>query len=364
MIPSRYFSQFLCLVRLAIGTQSINKDSSIGLFDKLDWKTIESLANSHGLSAIILDGIEQLPENQRPPKQNLLMWIGLAMQSERQFASQFDTAKKMAQTFENNAIRTYVLKGLVVAECYPNPRHRISSDLDCFLLPVKDDFDASESGNTIMEQAGIKVERNYYKNSTFYLPSLMVENHCYFTPFRGNKLLMRLEKLLQNEMRNDNGEDRIEDTCLYRPPVMVTAIFLIEHAYSHFLHEGLTWRHVLDWMMFLQKHKDEIDVPQLDAWIDEFGFRKFYDSFLRLGNYLLGDLSQDDLTKEDQLMLVDIWEPLDLHDTVSGFKGKLALAGNTWRARWKYKYFSPISMSQALWIQTKGFLFMKHPKLD
>ena len=45
---------------------------------------------------------------------------------------------------------------------------------------------------------------------------------------------------------------------------MVTALFLIEHAYSHFLHEGLIWRHVLDWMMFSGKHKDEIDWVELN----------------------------------------------------------------------------------------------------
>jgi hypothetical protein len=63
-------------------------------------------------------------------------------------------------------------------------------------------------------------------------------------------------------------------------------------------------------------------------------------------------------------MLEDVWAELDLHDTVKGIKGKLALVGNTWRARWKYHYFSEISMLHALWIQVKGFLFIKEPKLN
>lgn len=67
---------------------------------------------------------------------------------------------------------------------------------------------------------------------------------------------------------------------------------------------------------------------------------------------------------QDKRMLEDVWAELDVHDTVRGIKGKLALAGNTWRARWKYKYFSNISMTQALWIQVKGFLFEKRPKLN
>ena len=63
-------------------------------------------------------------------------------------------------------------------------------------------------------------------------------------------------------------------------------------------------------------------------------------------------------------MLEDIWAPLDLHETVTGVKGKLALAGNTWRARWKYRHFTEMNWMQALWIQVKGVLFEKDPRLD
>lgn len=86
--------------------------------------------------------------------------------------------------------------------------------------------------------------------------------------------------------------------------------------------------------------------------------------YSRLGRYLLGDLSEDELTTKDRLMLDDVWADLDLHETVRGIKGKLALVGNTWRARWKYREFTDITWLQALWIQVKGFLFIKGPKLS
>ena len=163
--------------------------------------------------------------------------------------------------------------------------------------------------------------------------------------------------------RQDGGEDRFADTWLYRPPVMVSALFLIEHAYSHFLHEGLTWRLVLDWILFSRRHRDEIDWAVLDAKIDEYGFRKFYDSYLRLGKFLIGELGEDGLSENDRMMLDDIWAPLDLHEDVHGLAGKLALAGNTFRARWKYRHFTDITWLKALWIQVKGALFDKNPKI-
>ena len=220
-------------------------------------------------------------------------------------------------------------------------------------------------GNDLIASNGFEVSKDFYKNSTFLLPELTVESHQYLTPFRGNKNLKAFEKLLQVLLSKDDGEDRIEGTWMYRPPVMVTALFLIEHAYSHFLHEGLTWRHVLDWMMFSKKHQKEVDWSEFEAHIDEFGFRKFYDSFSRLGKYLIGEVQEfKSLGAQDKRMLDDIWAPLDLHETVRGLKGKLALVGNTWRARWKYRHFTDMMWMKALWIQVKGFLFEKNPKLN
>ena len=177
-------------------------------------------------------------------------------------------------------------------------------------------------------------------------------------------MLRDFEKELQKLLNKDKGNERITGTWLYKPPVMVSALFLIEHAYSHFLHEGLTWRHVLDWMLFSKKHQKEIDWSEFEAHIDGFGFRKFYDSFSRLGQYLIGEVQEfNSLTVQDKRMLADVWAPLDLHETVRGIKGKLALAGNTWSARWKYRYFTEMSWVTALWIQVKGFLFEKNPTL-
>ncbi len=350
---------FLKLIRLGV---NISDDTNLQA--GIDWHAIQALAEHQGLSAIVVDGIDKLSVNTRPPKTQLLPWIGQVMREEQRYAIQRKASSELSLLLSKEGIRTYVLKGEMVAECYPRPEHRCSVDLDCFLKSISGNDDVWEAGNAIVEQAGYRVERDFYKNSTWFLPGLTVENHRWLTPFRGNKRLAALEKLLQSLLKEDEGKDVIEGTQLCRPPIMVSSLFLIEHAYSHFLHEGLTWRHVLDWIMFSRKHKGEIDWKQLNAWIDEFGFRRFYDSFVRLGQYLLGEVSESELTKKEQMMLDDVWAELDLHESVRGIGGKLALVGNTWRARWKYREFTEISWLQALCIQVKGFLFMKEPKLS
>lgn len=352
---------FLRLVRLGIG------HSAEPLRESVDWNTMEALATKQGLLGVVLDGInchtDSTDNTDTISYKKKLEWLGKVMLEEERFAMQKKASVEMASLFASNGIRTYVLKGMVVSECYPKPQYRVSSDVDCFLLPDKGDEDVWEKGNQLMEDAGYKVGRGFYKNSSFSLFGLTVENHRFMVPFRGNHRLRRLEAVLQGMLKSDKGEDSFNDTWLYRPPVMVSALFLIEHAYSHFLHEGLTWRHVLDWMMFSRKHREEIDWQALDTMIDEFGFRKFYDSYNRLGQYLVGEIQDSSFTIQDRRMLDDVWAPLDLQEDLHSLKAKIGMARATVRAGWKYRYFSSITMPQALWIQVKGFLFMKNPQL-
>ena len=355
---------FLKLVRLGIG-----RTDSTDFTDKVDWVQLKALADAQGLSAVVLDGLNTVHDSGLTvhgsmPQMMRLEWIGEVLQMEARSDVQTKAAGSLGELFHNNFIRTYVLKGAVIAECYPNPKHRLSADMDCFLLPAEGNFDAWSLGNDLVQAQGYEVGDGFYKNSSFHLPGLMVENHRYMTPFRGNKNLRNMEKVLQSMMDSDEGKNRFEGSWLYRPPIMVSALFLIEHAYSHFLHEGLTWRMVLDWMLFSEKHRKAICWSDLDVLIDEYGFRKFYDSFCRLGKYIMGELSVDDLNLRDKRMLEDIWAPLDLHDSLQGMKAKFQLAGNYWRARWKYKYFTEMTWVRALMEWVLGAVFERHPKLD
>lgn len=350
--------EFLTLIRLGIGQDVLLT------FDDINWTFIRLQSQLQDHNSVVYDGVERLPQVFRPPFTTWLRWIGEVQLEEARYNQQWCEACKMAQLFQQNGIRTFVLKGNVVSECYPKPEHRFSADFDCFLLPDDGSTDVWERGNQLVEGIGYKVERQYYKNSKFLFSGLIVENHRYFTPFRGNKRLKALEGLLQTMIRQDGELDCFDGSCLYRPPVVLSALFFIEHAYSHFLHEGLTWRHVLDWVLFHRKHECEISENELNDYLDEFGLNRFFDSYNKLGRYLLGSVADEDLNDVDKKMLADIWAPRDLHVTVDGFKGKIALVGNTLRARWKYHYFSEISMPHALWIQVRGYLFDRNPKLS
>lgn len=70
---------FLQLVRLGLGTKKNHY-----FIDSVNWTEIAALAEKQGLTAIVLDGIESLPDNKRPPQVMLLNLIGEVLQSYEQ----------------------------------------------------------------------------------------------------------------------------------------------------------------------------------------------------------------------------------------------------------------------------------------
>lgn len=112
-----------------------------------------------------------------------------------------------------------------------------------------------------------------------------------------------------------------EDTGLFMPPVLASALFLTEHAYSHFLHEGLNLRHLLDWALFRRKHGYDMDWGAFEKYVDEFGFRRFYDAYSHLGNYVLGLYKYSSLAALERRMMDSVWAGLDLHKSVRDLSG-------------------------------------------
>lgn len=356
-------------VLLKLLRTSIVGDTDFVIPNAIDWVELIEISTRQNVSVIASDGLQKMYDagtyselGDRELRRTKARWFGKVLEYEQRYADQLTAARKVGEWFASAGIQTVVLKGVTVSECYPIPSHRNSADFDCFLIKDGDHFDAYELGNLVVESHGVEVSRCYYKNSSFSVGGLFFENHKFCTPFRGNDTLQRLERLLQ-EMILRGPLTEFEETGLLMPPVLASALFLTEHAYSHFLHEGLNLRHILDWALFKRKHGYDMDWGAFEKYVDEFEFRRFYDAYSHVGDYVLGLYGYSSLSAQERRMMDSVWTGLDLHESVRGFVGKLRLVGNTLRAGWKYREFAPISMLEALLIQVKGFLFERNPVL-
>lgn len=73
---------------------------------------MKDLAEEQGLTAVVLDGIEKLPDNQRPPQVLLLEWIGEVLQNyESVYPSYIKAIGCLAGFYNNHGYKMMVLKG-------------------------------------------------------------------------------------------------------------------------------------------------------------------------------------------------------------------------------------------------------------
>lgn len=341
----------LKLIRIALGNE---KEFSLPC--GIDWKKVVDLSYEQGVAAIAVDGLQKLYdavpdlelELDSPEFEELKYeWFGSIIQAETDFSAYLSAAQSLAALYAGNGVKTLVLKGLVFSECYPVSSHRTSCDLDCFL---SDDY---EKGNVLVENEGVTVDRDYFKNSSFTYKGLHVENHHYFTPFRGSRKAKEYERLLHREI-SATGVRRIFDSELLAPPVLFSALFCISHAQTHFLTESITLRHILDWALFRKSHYEEIDWNRFESVCREYGMWQFAQTFTRIGLFLLGEGEYSSLTAVDLRLLDDtLFGPRE--EIQSGMKRRVQLILKSLHSGWKFRYFSDQNVLEHVLQRVVGF---------
>ena len=121
---------FLSLVRLGIGHECDGIPAH-----QVDWQVIEALAAEQGLSAVVVDGVDKLPLESRPPKPMLLQWIGETLQGyEYRYGQYCKAIAEMASFYNKHGFRMMVLKGYACSLDWPRPDHRPCGDIDIWLF--------------------------------------------------------------------------------------------------------------------------------------------------------------------------------------------------------------------------------------
>ena len=130
---------FLQLVRLGIGHTDSTDSTELS-----DWRALKTLAEKQGLTAIVLDGIECLTEELRPPKVLLLNWIGEVMQNYEARYTEYEKAiSSLAGFYNRHGYKMMVLKGYACSLDWPKPNHRPCGNIDIWQFGEQKKADAA-----------------------------------------------------------------------------------------------------------------------------------------------------------------------------------------------------------------------------
>lgn len=284
-------NSFLQLVRLGISTSNISTSSitDVKISGNIGWPAIQALAYQHGLSGVVIDGIEKLPASHRPPQDLLLQWIGEVMQNyEARYRAYEKAIAELARFYNGHELKMMILKGYACSLDWPKPEHRPCGDIDIWLFGKQKEADALLESFRI-QNSSFKIDRSHHHHTVFEWDDFTVENHYDFVNIHAHRSSAELEnvfKELGNEANlneNDNhntigNQIQSVNVCgekVYIPSPNLHALFLIKHMVSHFAAAEISLRQVLDWAFFVEKHTKEIDWDWLNGMLEEFHMNDF-----------------------------------------------------------------------------------------
>lgn len=321
---------FLQLVRMGIG-HSANFQQKF-----VNWLEIKELAEHHGLTAIILDGIDKIQQGCKMPLDLKLQWIGEVLQDyEGRYAAYEKTVSEMAGFYHQHKLKMMVLKGYGLSLNFPKPNHRPCGDIDIW------QFGRQKEADSFLSEIGIEVDSSHHHHTVFYWKDFMVENHYDFLNVHYGHRNDEIEELLKEQAKDDRHSIEIEGQKVYLPNANLHALFVLRHAMHNFAATEMTLRQVLDWAFLVEKHTKEIDWQWMLGILKEY---KMMDFFNIINAICVEDLgfsalifpSVQFLPSLKERVLADILSPEFSGETPKNFYKRAIFKYRRWQANaWK-----------------------------
>lgn len=327
------------LLQVALGI----RDSLSRIPQDAEWDNVYKLSVSHGVVGVLYGGIERLPKEHRPHKRLLLEWFAQAECYRRMYERQRKAVESLNELWRNKGLTVLELKGDSIGKFYPRPDLRFSCDYDCLLSDY-------EQGNRLVEQKGVEINRDFYKNSSFVWKGLHVENHQFCTPVRGNRAMKRLETVLRRLVAENNTVD-------------FNALFLMEHLWSHFFEDALMLKQLTDWVVFYKEFNNVVDWQLFEKQAKDCGFWRFSIAINKITRNILSSSLMSDLSASERRLWQSIMNGGGSIEMNNGWKTRMQLVRNYFRNGWRYRYYAPHGPMYALLRTGIGYVFDRNPKL-
>lgn len=325
------------------------------------WRAIYGQAVRQGVQAVVWEHVRRMPLELQPARVLRLQWAcgadRVAARSQRQMREATLLAARCAEA----GCKMVLLKGIGLSRYYPAPFFRECGDVD-FFLP-----EGFDRGNEIAAACGMKVSGLDYKHNHIHSNGVVFENHRYLTSFKGKSDVRRLEKTLQDAVAN--GEFLpLGDTGFYTLSPTINALFITYHGFFHFLIEGITLRHLLDWALFVKAERDAINWDYFYRICDDLHFTRFANTMNAIAEDVFGISLAGSAAITDRRFVERVLDDVVAERRqVSGlpiYKRRLLLVCNMLSSRWKYRLLYGRSFLGEMTRSTCGVLFDRSPELD
>ena len=329
-----------------------------------DWSAVYEMAVRQGLQAVLWEVIARLPQECLPPRALKLRWALSAEGIAQHYGKQRMVAAELANRWAEAGLRLFVLKGFAFSRYYPVPAHRECGDFDCFL------GEGRSKADEVAEAAGAEIERPVdYKHTHIRYKGVVIENHRFCVAIRGSRRVKEFERLLEGLLAGDTAPEYVEGTRIGIPPLMFNALFLTWHALTHFLLEGIRFRHIYDWACLVAAEQHRLDWERFYAVCDRYRLRRFVDAMNTMAVRYCGvRITNPAVVAESpyagRILDSILYDDASISNRNKGLWWKrFKKTSNIFRYQWKYHAIYQKSYAGQIAGLVYGVLFDRHPKL-
>lgn len=259
------------LVRVAMGNEApkpINK--------AVDWNTLLEYANRQGVAAITFDAIERLFDAGVFDFNNITEggllhanWYGSVTMQEHMYKLHESAIAKLNSFYAKHSIDMMVLKGYGLSLNYPQPSHRPCGDIDIWLRGKQKGAD-----ELLASKMGIIPHKSSH-HTLFEVEGCEVENHITILEHDTHKSNIRIDRFLTKLANESDEVINMNGKRLLLPTAEFNSYFILRHNAIHFIVDGITIRHLLDWATFVARYSMDINWDALNKFAEENNMDKF-----------------------------------------------------------------------------------------
>lgn len=237
-------SLFFELVRVASGvSRSLSREPTAA-----EWDALYRMARRHGILGVLSDGINRLPQHQRPAKKLLFAWL---LAAENIVKGNRLVDARLARHLGLLAERGFaccLLKGQGLGAYYPDPSLRTPGDLDLWVAAHRTRVIRFVRGRF----PGVPVVYHHVE----YPADRNIRIELHFTPtwmfdYFSNR---RLQRFFSREARRhfSNRAVLADGTEIACPTADFNCVYLLVHLYRHLFSERISLKQLMDYHMMLR----------------------------------------------------------------------------------------------------------------
>lgn len=292
---------FFELLQIALG----NRDSFSASPTFSEWAEIYAESERQAVTGVLLQGIDELPAEQRPPQALLLQWIGVGQMIEQRNRLMDSRCHELLERLTAQGLRGAILKGQGIALLYNDGLRKLrqSGDIDVYV-----DCGLEKSLAFAKSVGQQDIDWDYKHLHLNVSGDTEVEMH-----YRVEVLLnlwknRKLQKWFQEHQDAIQGSRfKIQGGEIVTPTVAFNVFYILLHIYRHFLYEGVGFRQVIDYYFVLKQLRveslelsDSSILKKSLAAVSKFGMDKFARGLMWVMKESLGMPDEWMLWKPDQ----------------------------------------------------------------